>query len=88
MLVVKSIIQLIESSLLVYSRDANTPVHAKKALLAACEQTVTQGLPSRDTESEQLLILGALGSAFDEIFTAKLEESWGNLLDKVLWSLV
>ena len=55
-------------------------MHAKAALLAACEQKVTRGFTSRDTSAGQVLILGALGSAFDEIFTAELEESWGNLL--------
>lgn len=72
--------QLIESSLLVSTRDTKPPVHAKTALLAACEQKVTQGFTSRDTEAVQLLIMGAVGTAFDEIFTAKLEESRGNLL--------
>lgn len=72
--------QLIESSLLAHTWDANTPVQAKTALLAVCEQKVTQGFTSRDTDAVQLLILGALGSVFDEIFTPKLEESWENLL--------
>lgn len=59
--------QLIENYLLVYVRDANTPVHAKMASLAACEQKVTLGFPSRDTDAVQLLILGALGSVVDGV---------------------
>lgn len=45
-----------------YTGDANTPVHAKAALLAGCEHKVTQGFTSRDMDAAKLVILGALGS--------------------------
>lgn len=40
---------------------------------------VTQGFISSDSDTAQLQS-GGLGPAFDEIFTARLQESWGFLL--------